>query len=220
MSRLHADSITKSFNEQKVLGDVCLICDTGSVTGLLGRNGTGKSTLMKIISGTVKGDSQFIRVDDKVMISQPDRRGNLSYLPQHSFLPREVKVKNLIPLFCLPESAVQLSGLSLIQPFLHETVRSLSGGEKRLVEVLLILYGDSKFILLDEPFSGLSPKTTEVIKGLIREQSRQKGIIISDHRFRDVLDISDETYLLSGTCLKKIKDFKELQQYNYLPENI
>ena len=220
MSRLHADSITKSFNGHKILGDVCLICETGSVTGLLGRNGTGKSTLLKIISGTVQGDSQFIRVDDKVMTSQPDRRGMISFLPQSSFLPREVKVKNLLSLFCTSVSEAQLSLSPLIQPVLHETVRNLSGGKKRLVEVLLILYGDSKFVLLDEPFSGLSPKTTELIKGLIREQSRQKGIIISDHRFRDVLDVSDETYLLSGTYLKKIEDFKELQQYNYLPENI
>lgn len=220
MSRLHADSITKSFNTQNILGDICLICETGSVTGLLGRNGTGKSTLLKIISGTVKGDSQFIRVDDQVMISQPDRRRMISFLPQASFLPREVKVKNLIPLFCIPESAVQLSGLALIQPFLHETVRKLSGGEKRLVELLLILYSDSKFVLLDEPFSGLSPKTTQAIQSLIREQARQKGIIISDHRFRDVLEISDEVYLLSGTHLKKIQHFEELKRYKYLPENI
>lgn len=220
MSRLHADSITKSFGGKQVLSDIYLGCETGTVTALLGRNGTGKSTLLKIIFGTVKGDSQYIRVDDKILQNQADRKGRIAYLPQYSFLPKGIKIKNLIPLFCNQENAGKLVVLELLKPLLNETCRNLSGGEKRIAETLLILYSDSKFILLDEPFSGLSPKLTAEMQRIIKEQAKYKGIVISDHRFQDVLDISDEVYLLSGSHVKQIKNLKELEQHNYLPKSI
>ncbi|MDN4031517.1 AAA family ATPase [Chryseobacterium gambrini] len=103
---------------------------------------------------------------------------------------------------------------------MNTSSRNLSGGEKKIVEVILMVYSDSKFVLLDEPFNALSPKMISEIQKMIKEQSQHKGFIISDHRYQEVLDISDEIYLLSDTYLKQIKDFKELQQYNYLPKNI
>lgn len=217
MSKLHIDSVTKSFNEKKILRDIYIGCETGKIIGLLGRNGTGKSTLLQIIFGTEKGDSQFIRVDDKVLQNQMDRKGRIAYLPQHSFLPRGIKIKKLISLFCNKENVDQLTGSDLLKPFLNETSGSLSGGEKKIVEVLLILYSDSKFILLDEPFNALSPKMIVEIQKMIKDQSRQKGIIISDHRYKEVLDVSDEIYLLSDCFLSQIKDLKELQDKGYLP---
>ena len=220
MSRLHIDSLTKSFDEKKILRDICISCETGKVVGLLGRNGTGKSTLLKIIFGTEKGDSQFIRVDDRVLQNQTDRKRRIAYLPQHFFLPKDIKIKKLIPLFCNKENSEKLFESDLIKPFLNETCRNFSGGERKVVEALLIIYSDSKFILLDEPFNGLSPKMTAEMQKIIKEQSKQKGIIISDHRYQEVLDISDEIYLLSNSYLKQIEDLKELQQYNYLPKEI
>jgi len=220
MSKLHIDSITKSYGSKKILQDIYLSCETGKVVGLLGRNGTGKSTLLKIIFGTEKGDTQFIKVDDTILQNQMDRRGKIAYLPQNFFLPKEIKVKNLIPLFCNKKNADQLFELYLIKPFLHKTSRNLSGGEKKIVENLLIIFSDVKFILLDEPFNALSPKMTTEIQKIIKQQVKYKGIIISDHRYQEVVDISDDIYLLSDTYLKQIKDFKELQQYNYLPKSI
>lgn len=220
MSILHIDSVTKSFNEKKILRDIYIICETGKIVGILGRNGTGKSTLLKIIFGTVKADMQFIRVDDQVLQNQWDRKGKIAYLPQYFFLPKDMKIKNLIPIFCNKENAERLFESDLIKPFLNETSRNLSGGEKKIVEALLIIYSDSKFVLLDEPFNGLSPKMTTELQKIIKEQSGQKGIIISDHRYMEVIDIANEIYLLSDTYLKQIKDLKELQRYNYLPKNI
>lgn len=220
MSRLHVDSVTKYFGGKHILKDIYIACDTGKITGLLGRNGTGKSTLLKIISGMLKGDSQYIRIDDKVLINQMDRKRRIAYLPQHFFLPQGIKIKNLISLFCNQENVEKLFELEFMKPFLNETCRNLSGGEKKIAEALLILYSDSEFILLDELFNGLSPKTIAEMQRIIKEQSENKGIIISDHHFQEVLDISDEVYLLSDTHLKRIKDFKELQQHNYLPKSI
>ncbi len=220
MSLLHVDSLTKSFNENKILKDIYISCETGKIAGILGRNGSGKSTLLKIIFGTVKGDHQYIRVDNKVLQNQWDRKGNIAYLPQHFFLPKGGKVKNLIPIFCNEESSKKLIELDVMKPFLDKTSRNLSGGEKKIVEALLIIFSDAKFILLDEPFNGLSPKMTNEIRKIIKEESKNKGIIISDHRYQEVVDISDEIYLLSNSFLKQIKDLKELQRYNYLPKNI
>jgi lipopolysaccharide export system ATP-binding protein len=220
MSTLHVDSVTKSFADKKILRDIYIGCKTGKIIGLLGRNGSGKSTLLKIISGTLKGETQFIRVDDKILRNQFDRKSRIAYLPQCFFLPKDVKIKNLIPLFCDKNNSEKLFGSDLIKPFLNETSRNLSGGERKIVEDLLIIYSNSKFILLDEPFNGLSPKLVTEMQKIIKEQSEQKGFIISDHHYMEVLDISDEIYFLSNTHLKQIKDLKELQYYNYLSKSI
>ncbi|WP_326982751.1 ATP-binding cassette domain-containing protein [Chryseobacterium sp. MYb264] len=220
MSKLYVDSVTKSFGEKKILSDIYLECESGKTIALLGRNGTGKSTLLKIIFGIEQGDNQFIKVNTKILANQFDRKGKIAYLPQHPFLPKNIKIKNLIKLFCTEEDRHFLYKSGLITPFLNETVAHLSGGETRLIEVLLILYADAEFILLDEPFNALSPKIIYEIQKRITQRSQHKGIIISDHHFKEVLSISDEVYVISNTYLKKIKDLKELQQMNYLPKSI
>lgn len=219
MSKLHIDSITKSFGKKDILKDIYLSCETGNICGLLGRNGSGKSTLFQIIFGTIKGDTQYIKFNDIILKNQSDRKNRIAYLPQHSFLPKNIKIKNLIDLFCAKENNAEISQSKFIQPFLNETPNTLSGGELRIVEVLLIIYSRAEFILLDEPFHSLSPKTVTEIKTIIKQQT-DKGFIISDHQYHDVLDISDNIFLLSDTHLKPIKDLTELKRFNYLPTTI
>ncbi|MBB6370717.1 ATP-binding cassette domain-containing protein [Chryseobacterium shigense] len=220
MNKLHVDSVTKSFGQRKILQDVYLSCETGRISALFGPSGSGKSTLMEIIFGTAKGDTQFIKFNDSILKNQSDRKNKLAYLPQRSsFLPKECKIQKLIPLFCTKENTEVLYSLKMIQPFLDKTVRNLSGGEKRIVETLIITHCDSAFILLDEPFSGVSPKSVDELKTIIKAQSKNKGIIISDHNYSIILDIADDIYLLSETYLRRIKDVKELQQFNYLPKS-
>ncbi|KPE52117.1 ATP-binding cassette domain-containing protein [Chryseobacterium indologenes] len=220
MKKLHADSITKSFGTTKILQDVFISCETGKISGILGPSGGGKSTLLQIIFGTVKGDTQFIRYDDIVLKSLSDRKNRIVYLPQRtSFLPKNIKIRNLIPLFCNRENTEKLNQLDLMKPFLEETTRHLSGGEKRIVETLIILYSDADFILLDEPFSGISPKLCDEMERIIKGQSPHKGIIISDHNYESVFRMADDVYLLSQTYLRKIKDFEELRRFNYLPKS-
>ncbi|WP_439479815.1 ATP-binding cassette domain-containing protein [Chryseobacterium aquaticum] len=220
MSKIHIDSVTKSFGEKKVLQDIFLGCETGEIVGILGRNGSGKSTLFQIIFGTLKGENQFIKFNEIILKNQFDCKNRISYLPQNSFLPKNIKIKKLIELFCDDENAAELLNSKLIQPFINEIPSNLSGGELRILEVLLIIYSKAEFILLDEPFHSLSPKIVSEIKNLIKEQSKSKGFIISDHQFQDVLDISNKIYLLSNSYLKPIKDLTELKRFNYLPKNI
>jgi lipopolysaccharide export system ATP-binding protein len=221
MSKLHADSITQSFGTRKILQDVFMSCETGKISGILGPSGGGKSTLMQIIFGTVKGDTQFIKYNETVLKNLSDRRNRIAYLPQRaSFLPKNTRIHYLISLFCNKENKARLCELELMKPFLEETVSHLSGGEKRIVETLLILYSEADFILLDEPFSGVSPKICDEMETLIKRESSSKGIIISDHNYEPVVRMADDIYLLSDTYLRKIKDFEELRSFNYLPKSI
>ncbi|WP_404986904.1 ATP-binding cassette domain-containing protein [Chryseobacterium sp. M5] len=218
MNKLHIDSITKSFGEKDILKDIYLSCETGNISGLLGRNGSGKSTLFQIIFGSIKGDTQYIKLNT-ILKNQFDRKNKIAYLPQYSFLPKNIKIKNLINLFCDKENSAKISQSELVQPFFNETPNTLSSGELRIIEVLLIIYSKAEFILLDEPFHSLAPKVVAEIKTIIKQQT-DKGFIISDHQYHDVLDISDDIFLLSDGHLKPIKDLTELKRFNYLPKNI
>ncbi|MFZ4929721.1 ATP-binding cassette domain-containing protein [Chryseobacterium sp. Mn2064] len=220
MSRLHIDSITKSFNDQKILQDIYLECKVGNIAGILGRNGSGKSTLLKIISGVLGSDTQFIKWNDQVLRNISDRKNRIAYLPQHSFLPKSEKLTKLIHLFCNREYADQLLHSQLLSPFLNEKPRNLSSGELRMIEVMLLTYSQADFVLLDEPFNSLSPKIIDELKAIIRSQAKNKGFIISDHHYQDVVDIADKIYLLSSGYLKPIQNLQELRQYNYLPNSI
>ena len=219
MSKLHIDSITRSFGEKDILKDIYLSCETGTISGLLGRNGSGKSTLFQIIFGTIKGETSYIKLNNTILKDQSDRKNRIAYLPQYSFLPKNIKIRKLIDLFCNKENSSKISRSEFIQPFLNETPNTLSGGELRIVEVLLIIYSKAEFLLLDEPFHILSPKVVTEIKTIIKQQT-DKGFIISDHQYHDVLDISDDIFLLSDGHLKPIKDLTELKRFNYLPKNI
>ncbi|QQV01493.1 MULTISPECIES: ATP-binding cassette domain-containing protein [Chryseobacterium] len=220
MSILHIDSITKSYGEKYILRDIYLSCETGKTIGILGRNGCGKSTLLQIIFGTAKGNSQYIKYNHQILQKQSDRKNIIAYLPQNTFLPKNINIKKLITLFCSHQNTEKLFQNPLMQPFLDETPKNLSGGEVRIIEILLLLYSDAEFILLDEPFQNLSPKIISEIKTMIRQQTQNKGFIISDHQYQDVIDIADDLYLLSEGCLRPVKDLSDLKQFNYLPKNI
>lgn len=216
MSKLQIDSVRKSFGSKVILQDVYLSCEKGEVVGLLGRNGTGKSTLLIIAFGMTDAGSSFIKIDDKIMRNQADRKGKLAYLPQHPFLPRNIKVKNLISLFCTRENGLLLETHPFIKPFLQSVPRQLSGGEQRAVENLLLIFSENEFVILDEPFHSLSPKIVAEIKNLIRQKCADKGFILSDHSYQDVMEVSDRLYLLSETSLKPVANAEELRFYGYL----
>lgn len=216
MSKLQIDSIRKSFGSKTILQDVYLSCEKGEIVGLLGRNGTGKSTIFKIAFGLMEAESSFVRIGNKVMQNQFDRKGKLAYLSQNPFLPKNIRIKNLISLFCNNENTLILENYPFIKPFLNSKPRELSGGEQRIIEILLIIFSESEFAMLDEPFHSLSPKVIEEIKKLIKEKTSEKGFIISDHVYQDVMEISNRIYLLSETSIKSVSNSEDLKFYKYL----
>ncbi len=116
MNKLHIDSITKSFGPKKILRDIYMTCETGQIVALLGGIGSGKSVLLKIIFGNIKGDTQFIKFNNKVLTKPSDRRNKIAYLPQQPMFPKNTRIKNMIPLFCNPENTHKLFNDGLLQP--------------------------------------------------------------------------------------------------------
>lgn len=216
MSRLHIDSLTKSYDKKVILSDIFLSCEKGEITGLIGRNGSGKSTLLKIVFGTVKAESKFVRVGKKIIKNISDGRNFINYLPQNNFLPNNVKIRTLIKLFLPKEIRHTLFNNEYIKPLLSKQNQDLSGGEKRIVEILLVIHSKAEYILLDEPFNGVSPIIRDYIKEYIKKMKSSKGFIITDHDYENVINLADNIFYLQNGYLKEIKDKIELVELGYL----
>ncbi|HMI03853.1 MAG TPA: ATP-binding cassette domain-containing protein [Pedobacter sp.] len=219
MNGLHVDSVTKNFGLRQVLTDVFISCKKGEVIGLLGRNGSGKSTLLKIIFGSLNADNKFIRVNGRHLKSLYDNIDTIQYLPQDSFLPKHIRIADIIKIFCIKHQVRNLLELSLIKPHLRKKSGELSGGEQRIIEVLIMIYSEAEYLLFDEPFNGLGPLHVEIIKDLIKAHSDRKGFIITDHDYRNVLDISTGIILMHDGGTKIIKDKNDLVRWGYLPSS-
>lgn len=217
MTDLHVDSIIKSYGTKQVLTDVFISCQQGEIVGILGRNGSGKSTLLKIIFGSLNSETKFVKVGNKVIRNLFDNRNLIKYLPQDSFLPDHLKLQTIIELFCEKKNVSKISENQLIKPILNRKCKEMSGGEKRIVEIFLIIYSKAKYVLIDEPFNGVAPMIKEEIKQKIREQSAYKGFIITDHDYHNIIDIATRKILIIDGGTKLINDACDLKKWGYLP---
>jgi len=216
---LEIDSVVKTFDMHVVLTDIYLKCQTGDIIGMLGRNGTGKSTLMKILFGTLNADRKFIRIDGKVY-NQPYKTINeICYLPQDPFLPKYMSIEKTIELYLGENQVANFMDDSILQKLNTSKISHLSGGELRYLEIKLLLNTDCKFLLLDEPFNGVSPILVGEIKKLILKTSEFKGIILTDHDYRNVLDVANQFCLIYDGGIKRITDKQELVRWGYIPES-
>jgi len=213
---LEVDSVLKSYGERRVLTDISLSCRTGEIIGLMGRNGSGKSTLLRILFGTLRSDNHFIRINSVFCPKPYLAKGLMNYLPQDAFLPRNLTVRKATELF-LPERAGSLLADSLINKVSDCKIGVLSGGEGRYLEIRLILESGAQFILLDEPYNGLSPLMIERVKELIVARSADAGIILTDHDYRNVLDVASRNYILYDGGIRPVRGREELVGWGYLP---
>lgn len=215
---LEIDSVQKSFDNKSILSDVYLKCETNDIIGLLGRNGCGKSTLLKIIFGIEPADFKFIRVDGIVRSSTKDLFREISYLSQESFIPNHFTVSKAISLTLDNNKRDDFYQDGFIQILKDKKVSHLSGGELRYLEIKLILSKVSHFVLLDEPYNGLSPLMIEVVNRLIQKYSHEKGIIITDHNYGNVIAISTKLILIKEGKVHHLKSKSELIEKGYLRE--
>ena len=213
---LEIDSIQKKFDLITILSDVYLKCETGDIVGLLGRNGSGKSTLLQIIFGILKADFKFIRVDGVVNSKTSELFNEISYLSQDNFLPRNFRVAKVIALSIKKDKINDFYSDETITTLKNKSIGELSSGELRYLEIKLVLSNSSKFVLLDEPYNGLSPLLIEKINDLILKNAAQKGIIITDHNYESIIGISTRLTLLKEGKLHHIKNKEELVEKGYL----
>jgi ABC-type lipopolysaccharide export system ATPase subunit len=212
---LEVDSVILEFGDKRVLQDVYLKCETGKVTGLLGRNGTGKSCLMNIIYGKLSPTNKSIRLDGKVVLSGFSKPEYFRYLTQFHFLPKSLSIKRIFQDFKLDLSEFA-NYFPTIEKYYKTPLRKLSGGERRIIEIYTILVADTKFCMLDEPFSQVMPVHVDTIKSIINQERQNKGIIITDHLYRHIIDVCDDLYLIKDGKTHLTGGVFDLERLGYL----
>ena len=221
MAVLQVYKASKSFGKNQVLKDVSFSIETGSILGIFGRNGSGKSTLLKMVFGTLPADHLELKLNDSLISSSEIIKSQqIAYLPQHPFLPSNQKVRDIIPMYFQGEKE---QDAVFYNPFVatitHKKVGHLSQGERKFFETILISNLPHPFLLLDEPFSMLEPLQIKKLKSFLQKISEIKGIIITDHYYTDVLDISTKNMLLKEGKNIIINNIEDLQKNEYLSRN-
>ncbi|RKR10563.1 ABC-type lipopolysaccharide export system ATPase subunit [Flavobacterium sp. 90] len=210
------DGIQKRFNERVILSDVYLKCETSDIIGLFGRNGSGKSTLLKIIFGLVSAPGKCIRIDGVSKNNSANLSNQISYLPQEQSVPNHLSVKKVISLSIDKQNRTIFCDDEFIQSVLEKKIGHLSSGELRYLEIKMVLFNPAKFILLDEPYNGLSPVMVEVVNEMIKANSIKKGIIITDHNYQSIIKIATQLVLIKEGKTHVLKEKSELVDKGYL----
>lgn len=213
---LEVDSIYRIVNNDFKLSDIYLKCKTGDIIGIVGRNGAGKSLLLKVIFGTESAKNRFVRINGKVLSYRFFRDSDIAFLQQDSFVPPNLSVQDVMKLYLSKDIIPLFERDEFIQKIIKEKIKNISGGEQRYFEVKLLLNGEAKFILLDEPLNALSPIMKEKMLRLIKEESGQKGILITDHDFENLSRITTQIKLMLNGSLKNIDSRKDLVFWKYL----
>ena len=236
MKGLSASDLRKEYNRRLVVGGVSINVKDGEVVGLLGPNGAGKTTSFYMIVGLIKPDAGKVEIDDRDITSLPvyeRARAGIGYLPQEASVFRNLTVRENINLVWEETGKRKIADKltdELLEQFKITHIAdtkgyALSGGERRRVEIARALTMKPKFILLDEPFSGIDPIAVADIQTMIHELKAQGyGILITDHNVRETLSITDRTYLihdgkifLAGSPAEVAEN--ELARKFYLGEN-
>lgn len=225
MNLLEIDSVWLSYKLTKILQNVYIKCETREVVGLLGNNGAGKSSLLKIAMGLMQESwtgmlagtqiGKCVRVNN-VYVKEPfSVKGLINYLPQREFIPKNMKVKTALDLYDASIEAL-LPDFPELADLLDLTFGELSGGQCRWIETLVILKADTKFTILDEPFSHISPLQIEKIKQVIHFEKERKGIIVTDHLYKHIKEISDSLYFIKNGRTIPIRKEDDLAYLGYI----
>ncbi len=215
--RLVVNEVVKSYQQRRVVDRVSLALESGRVIGLLGPNGAGKTTTFYMVVGLVKPDSGTLLLNDHDLtgMTLPQRaRQGISYLPQEASVFRKLTVADnlmaIIQTLGLARDEEKNRLETMLERFGLEKIRdnrayTVSGGERRRVEIARALVLEPKFILLDEPFAGIDPLAVNDIQQIIKELKAQGiGVLISDHNVRETLGICDYAYIMDqGAILEE-----------------
>lgn len=195
---------------------------TGEILGVFGRNGSGKSTLLQMLFGTVRADSLSLSIDNvPIRSSEIIKKKLISYLPQNSMLPKNLKVRDIIPIYFSGEEKQDVIFYdSQIAKITAKKVGELSMGELRYFEVLLIGNLDPPFVMMDEPLSMIEPLYKIEIKRFLNKLKSKKGILITDHYYNDILEITTKNLLIKNGKGHVIKNIEDLIEHSYLSKDL
>jgi lipopolysaccharide export system ATP-binding protein len=207
--KIRAESLVKAYRGRRVVDGVSFSLDQGEVVGLLGPNGAGKTTTFYMVTGLVRPNGGRVFFDDRDVTGWPmfkRARAGVGYLPQESSVFRRLSVEDNLRLVLEAHGvrgATATGTMNRLAEELHFADKLdrpggvLSGGERRRVEIARALATEPKFILLDEPFTGIDPKTISELQGIVRRLARSGiGVLITDHNVDATLRITDRNYIL------------------------
>lgn len=221
MNILSVKGLSKAFGKQKILNNLYLTLQTGEIKAVFGRNGCGKSTMLKILFGTQKADTIQLSINN-APVQQKDiiPLQHIAYLPQESFLPKGMKVRDIIPMYYKGDLQDKIFYAEGIHKITNTKTGNLSMGELRYFELLLVGNLNHPFLMLDEPFAMVEPLHKQKIKEFLIDLKAKKGILITDHYYNDVLSISTNNLVLKDGTFITVTDETKLKELGYLPSDI
>ena len=216
MDILETDSVELSFGTKQVIAGGYMKLETGRIHALVGRNGFGKSSLMRVVFGSLQPQFKFTRYNNIPLPYPYKKPGLIRYLPQFDFVPKRLRLLQFLKLY-----DVSWDKLASSFPELENAQRlrlgKLSGGQLRMVTSLAVILSPVKFVLLDEPFTHIMPLHVEMLKSLIRQEAAAgKGFLITDHMYDHVLDLADSFYYMEWLVTRPISRDELLEKDYFL----
>lgn len=209
------DNVELNFGPKMVLHGIYLKAEKGQITGILGSNGSGKSSLLKILFGSLQPQHKLIRTNNKPVLKPLFLTGLVKYLPQGTLIPENLKIKKAFDFYKV-EWKEFLDHFPKFEKYADAKIHQLSGGEKRVTEIYLTLKSPAELLLLDEPFSHVAPIYLEQLTEIMNSEKTEKAIVMTDHMYRHIIDLADDLYLIKNGCSRKIEHLKELENLRYL----
>ena len=212
--KLIVDSVVVRFGQKTVLSGGYITSETGMVTGLLGRNGAGKSCMFRALMGGLKVENVMVSIDEKPIDRQTIGR-YIKYLPQGRLIPEEMQLHRAFDLYGVNYWTF-VNRVPKYSRLCDSPVYELSGGEARLAELYLVLLSDAPFYILDEPFTQVDPVSIDQVTALIRERSKDHGIIVTDHNYDAISSIADNLFVIADGYTSPVHCREDLVRHGYL----
>ena len=199
--KLIVDSVVVRFGQKTVLSGGYITSETGMVTGLLGRNGAGKSCMFRALMGGLRVRQTIGRY--------------IKYLPQGRLIPEGMQLHRAFDLYGVNYWTF-VNRVPKFSRHYDSHIYELSGGEARLVELYLVLLSDAPFYILDEPFTQVDPVNIDEVKALIRERSVDHGIIVTDHNYDAISSVTDNLFVIADGYTSPVRCREDLVRHGYL----
>lgn len=212
--RLIVDSVVVRFGQKTVLSGGYITSETGKVTGLLGRNGAGKSCMFRALMGGLKVENVMVSIDGRPVDREVIGK-SIKYLPQSRLIPEGMKLHRAFELYGVNYWTF-VNHVPKYSRYYDSPIYELSGGQARLAELYLVLLSEAPFYILDEPFTLVDPVNIDQIKALIRARSKDHGIIVTDHNYEAISSVTDNLFVIADGYTSPVQCREDLVRHGYL----